>query len=222
MSKRAVLKFSLLVLLVLLAFFGVNQYEIFNNVNVVRWQDGIQNLGIWAPIGFILLYTIGTIVFLPGTIFTLIGGAAFGVFWGSILGIIAATCGALGAHFTARLLGKDFIDSLVMNNFKRLHRYNNKIASEGFLTILILRLTPFIPYNILNLALAYSPVKTRDYTLATAAGIAPGIIAYVYLGEAVATLSLRNIIFGVFGILLYMVFTAALVWRVRQARIATK
>lgn len=209
-------KFIIFILAIVAIFVLVDRYQIFGQENIILWREAIQSLGLFAPVGFILLYTIGTMLFLPGTIFTLLGGAAFGVFWGSVLGIIGGTTGALGAHWIARLFGKQAVDRFVHKRFRRVEAYNKQIEANGFLTVFLLRLTPLIPYNGLNLALAYSPIKLKDYTLATALGITPGVIAYVYLGEAIASLSVSNIIFGFGGIVIYMVLTALLAKRLRQ------
>ncbi len=216
MIDKARLKFFMFILAIIVIFVVVDRYDIFGQENIVLWQDAIQSLGWFAPIGFIFIYTIGTMLFLPGTIFTLLGGAAFGVFWGSVLAIIGATTGAIGAYWVARLFGKQAVDRFLHTRFERITTYNNRIEANGFLTVFLLRLTPLIPYNGLNLALAYSPVKLKDYTLATALGISPGVVAYVYLGEAIASLSARNIIFAIGGIALYMVLTALLAKRLRQ------
>lgn len=214
--NRAKLQFFLFIGVIIAVFIAVDRLDIFSEENIELWQEWIRSLGMWAPIGFILLYTIGTVLFLPGTIFTLIGGAAFGFFWGSVLGIIAATIGATGAHYTARRFGKDFVTQSTAKRFPAIARYKTKLEQNGFLTVLVLRLTPLIPYNGLNLALAYSPIKMKDYIAGTFIGVAPGAIAYVYLGEAVATLSPQNIAIGIGGIIAYMILTALLVKRINK------
>lgn len=214
---KAKAQFFLFIALIITAFVVVDRLDVFSEENIVLWQEWIRSLGLWAPLGFLALYTIGTVFFLPGTIFTLIGGAAFGLFWGSVLGIIGATIGAIGAHYTARRFGQDFIKQTTTARFPAIYRYKARLEQNGFLTVLVLRLTPLIPYNGLNLALAYSPIKMKDYALGTAIGVAPGAIAYVYLGEAVATLSPQNIAVGIAGIIIYMILTAALVKRINRS-----
>lgn len=214
--NRAKLQFFLFIGVIIAVFVTVDRLDIFTEENIELWQEWIRSLGLWAPIGFIVLYTIGTVLFLPGTIFTLIGGAAFGFFWGSVLGIIAATIGATGAHYTARWFGKDFVAQSTTQRFPSIARYKAKLEQNGFLTVLVLRLTPLIPYNGLNLALAYSPIKMKDYIAGTFIGVAPGAIAYVYLGEAMTTLSAQSIATGLGGIIAYMILTALLVKRISK------
>lgn len=213
--NRDRLQFALFLAVIIAAFYFVDRYDVFGQENIVLWQDWIASLNWVAPIGFVAVYTIGTMLFLPGTIFTLLGGAAFGVFWGSVLGVFGATLGAVAAHWVARLVGKKVVDEFAKKRFSRITRYNDRIEANGFLTVLLLRLTPLIPYNGLNFALAYSPVKLKDYTIATAIGITPGVIAYVYLGEAIASLSTTNIVFAAIGIVVYMLLTWLLAKQLR-------
>lgn len=214
--KKEKLQFFIFLIIIIVAFVVVDRYNLFGQENIQLWQQWISSLGILAPIGFILIYTIGSMLFLPGTLFTLLGGAAFGVFWGSLLSIFAATIGAVAAYWIARKLGKTTVDALIAKKFKRLSAYNTQIEQNGFLTVLLLRITPLIPYNGLNFALAYSPVRLRDFTLATLIGNAPSIVAYVYLGEAIASLSTTNIVFAGVGIGVYMLLTWLLAKRLKQ------
>lgn len=213
--KKDRLQFGLFLVVIVTAFYVVERYDVFGPENIILWQEWIASLGWIAPIGFVAIYTAGAMFFLPGTIFTLLGGAAFGVFWGSVLGVIGATAGAVAAHWVARLFGKTTVDEIAEKRFKKIIYYNDRIEANGFLTVLLLRITPLIPYNGLNFALAYSPVKMRDYTLATAIGITPGVIAYVYLGEAVASLSTGNIVLAGVGIGVYMLLTWLLAKRLK-------
>ena len=63
----------------------------FDATSLDRW---LADLGLWAPVVHVLLFTIGTVVFLPGSLFALAGGALFGPVWGAILNLLGATIGA--------------------------------------------------------------------------------------------------------------------------------
>ena len=51
----------------------------------------IEHLGIWGPIAFIATYNLATVLFIPGSVLTLGGGVLFGLWWGSVYVLIAAT-----------------------------------------------------------------------------------------------------------------------------------
>ena len=196
-------KFIFLLAVIAVAFYVVDQFDILGEENIALWQEFINSLGLLGPLSFILLYTVGAMLFLPGAAFTILGGAAFGIFWGSVLGVIGATAGAVAAHWMARHLGKDFVRRILDDKFDKVEKYNDKIKHNGLLAVTILRVTPLIPYNGLNFALAYTDVKNRDYIYGTAMGIIPSIVVYVLLGGAIASLSTSNIIYAGIGMLIY-------------------
>ncbi len=218
MKKRQKVTFITYIVGLVVLLFAIRESGVFAQDNLSNWEETIDSLGWLAPGVFILLYIVGSTIFLPGTIFTVIGGAVFGVFWGVVLSLIGATIGATTGFFTARAVGKEVVDGFLHNKLERVHRYNRRIEANGFLTVLLLRLTPLIPYNALSFALAYSPVKLRDFIWGTALGIVPGTITYVYLGEAIASLSLTNILLAVAGIGVYIVLSSMLVKRLSLSR----
>ena len=155
-------------------------------VNLLEW---IRELGIIAPIVFIIAYIIITVAFLPASVVTLGAGAVFGVLEGSIYVFIGAMLGATAAFLIGRFVARDWIAKKVENNkfFKSLDK---AIADEGRKLVFLIRLSPAFPFNLLNYALGLTKVSLPDYVLGTT-GIIPGTIMYVYLGslvEDVATL----------------------------------
>ena len=200
-------KFFLLVATIAVAFYVVEQFDILGDENIAIWQGFIASLGPLGPISFIAIYALGAVLFLPGAAFTILGGAAFGPVMGTVWGVLGATAGAVAARWVAKLLGYDFVHRILRSRFEKIEGYNEKIKRNGFLTVLILRITPLIPYNGLNFALAYTDVNLRDYTYATAIGIIPSIVVYVILGGAITSLSTANIIYASAGIGAYGLIT---------------
>jgi uncharacterized membrane protein YdjX (TVP38/TMEM64 family) len=126
--------------------------------------------GFWAPVIFILIYTIGICLFVPGTVLTTIGAAIFGAYWGFLYVLIAAVLGASAAFFIGRYLGRDFAASIIGD---RLRRYDEAIARNGFATVLYLRLIYF-PFTAMNFGMGLTRVRFRDYFWGTVLGIIAG------------------------------------------------
>lgn len=208
-------KFIALIALIVVAFIVVDQFDILSEDNIFRWQAFIDELGWGGPLIFIGIYTLGAVLFLPGTAFTILGGAAFGLFGGIIYSVIGATTGALAAHFVARLLGEDFVSERLQGRIKNFSMWQERIQKNGLLTVIILRITPLIPYNGLNFALAYTKVRTPDLVLGTALGIIPSIVAYVVFGGAVTSLSATNLGYATVGIVVYMALSYLLAKRMQ-------
>ena len=122
----------------------------------------------WGPIGFILIYGIGCIVALPGSLLTLCGGAIFGVPRGTVYNALASNLGATLAFLMARYFGRDFVSRLMKG---RIESFDEKVAKHGFRFILTVRLIPLIPFNGLNLGSGLSRIKYRDYLLGSVRGM---------------------------------------------------
>lgn len=130
---------------------------------------------------FILAYILLTILGIPGTVLTLAGGIIFGLFWGTILSVIGATLGALGAFWTARYLLKNYTERKFQKN-KALVRLSQAVTRKPFFFILTVRFAPISPFNVVNFLFGLTSVHWIPYTFATFFGIVPGTFAYTWLG----------------------------------------
>lgn len=143
-----------------------------------RW---IEQAGAAAPLLFIVTYAIGTVLFLPGSVLTLAGGALFGPLWGTIYSLTAASVGAVLAFIIARYLASDWVEQKTAGRLKRL---KEGVESEGWRFVAFVRLVPLFPFNLLNYALGLTRIRLSHYFIASYACMLPGAIAYTYLGYA--------------------------------------
>lgn len=145
----------------------------------------IQNLTEKHPccteIIFLSLFTILTILGIPGTILVFVGGSIFGLTWGTFWSVLGATMGALGAFLIARYFLHDSI-AKKYSKHKALKKLQTYIKREPFYFILAVRFAPISPFNLVNFLLALTPINWFTYTLATFIGIIPGTLAYTWLG----------------------------------------
>ncbi len=142
---------------------------------------GIAELGAWAPLAFMGLYVAATVVFLPGSILGLAGGALFGPLWGAVYTLVAATAGATLAFLAARYVASDWVARKAGGRLKQLIE---GVEAEGWRFVAFVRLVPLFPFNLLNYALGLTRIRLLDYVLASLVCMAPGTIAYTYLGYA--------------------------------------
>lgn len=148
---------------------------------------GIDNLGLWAPLAFIGLYIVATVVFLPGSILTLGAGVVFGVIKGSLFVFVGAMLGATAAFLVGRYGARDWVARQIDNNLK-FQAIDDAIGREGRKIIFLLRLSPAFPFNLLNYGLGLTQIGLKDYILGTT-GIIPGTLMYVYLGSLAGSLA---------------------------------
>jgi uncharacterized membrane protein YdjX (TVP38/TMEM64 family) len=141
----------------------------------------ISALGAWAPIGFILIYALGTVLFFPGSILSLLGGAVFGPVWGTAWNLTGATLGATIAFILARTVAGGWVAGRVGG---RLRRLVDGVTAEGWRFVALMRLVPLIPFNLLNYALGLTGLSLASYVLTSAVCMLPGAMAYTWLGYA--------------------------------------
>lgn len=158
-----------------------------DQLNVEALEIWVKDAGTAGPIVFMMIYIIGTVFFLPGSILTLAGGALFGPILGTFINLTGATIGAILSFIAARYLASDWVEKKSGKRFKSL---NEGVENEGWKYVAFVRLVPLFPFNLLNYALGLTKVKLSHYSLATYICMLPGALAYTYLGyvgrEAVA------------------------------------
>lgn len=142
------------------------------------WVDG---LGVWGPVVFVAGYAIAAVAFVPGSLLTLAAGAIFGLGKGTALVFIAATLGASAAFLVSRYLARGFVERRLAGN-ERFAAIDQAIGAQGWKIVLLLRLSPVFPFNLLNYALGLTRVRFADYVVASV-GMLPGTLLYVYYGK---------------------------------------
>ncbi|MEO8217863.1 MAG: TVP38/TMEM64 family protein [Acidobacteriota bacterium] len=148
---------------------------------VPQFAEWVHSLGFWGPIVFIGGYILATVAFIPGSILTLAAGAIFGLLRGTAYVFIGATAGSILAFLVSRYGARERIERRVQGN-KKFEAIDRAVGAQGFKIVLLLRLSPVFPFNLLNYALGLTKVSLRDYALA-AAGMLPGTFLYVYYGK---------------------------------------
>ncbi|MEA5486950.1 MULTISPECIES: TVP38/TMEM64 family protein [Pseudanabaena] len=161
---------------------GFNPQELLRNA--LQW---VESLGYVGGIAFIGIYIIATVAFLPGSILTLGAGVVFGVFLGSIYVFIGATIGAIAAFLVGRYLARGWIGKKIAGN-QKFNAIDKAVAHEGFKIVLLTRLSPIFPFNLLNYAFGVTGVSLKDYALASV-GMFPGTVMYVYIGSLAGDLA---------------------------------
>lgn len=144
-------------------------------------EAAIHGMGAWAPLAYMGLYAVATVLFLPGSLLGLAGGALFGPVWGAIYTLIGATVGATLAFLAARYVASDWVRAKAGGRLKQLIE---GVEAEGWRFVAFTRLVPLFPFNLLNYALGLTRIRLVEYVLASLVCMAPGTIAYTYLGYA--------------------------------------
>jgi len=192
--KKKTLKFTVLILFIIIAIFLLKYFELASYFNLDMIREKINEFGIFAPLIFIIFYTLATIFFFPGIPLTVSSGIIFGTVFGTIYAVIGATLGASLAFLIVKYFGNSFVQDLIKKKFVKLNDYDKKLKENGFFSVLFLRLVPIFPFNGLNFSLGFTKVKFSDYFLATLIGIIPGSFILAYFGDSLLNLNIINII----------------------------
>ncbi len=154
----------------------------FDASSLEAWVAGAGAVG---PLLFIALYAVAAILFLPGSVLTLAGGALFGPVAGTFYNLTGATLGAALAFLVARYLASDWVRARMVDGAgTRIGRLFRGVESEGWRFVALTRLVPLFPFNLLNYALGLTRIPFLHYLFASAVFMLPAAAAYTYLGHA--------------------------------------
>lgn len=130
---------------------------------------------------FMLAHVVANTLGVPGTLLVVVGGAVYGLWWGTVWSVIGASLGAIAAFCLARYLLSDWFKARFYHKpiFKKL---NATLCTDALLCVLTIRFSPVSPFNVVNFVLGLSPVPVRAYAIGTFIGIIPGTLAYTWLG----------------------------------------
>lgn len=171
---RAALALAIIGAIALVAIFRAQ----LDTTAIAQW---IGRFGMAGPLIFMLIYTIGTVLFVPGSLLTVTGGALFGPVWGTLYSLTGATLGATLAFLIARYLTSGWV---ARKSGGRLRQLTQGVEAEGWRFVAFVRLVPLIPFNALNYALGLTTIKLSHYVITSYLCMLPGAIAYTYLGYA--------------------------------------
>ena len=143
----------------------------------------VQSLGAGGPVAFIAAYGIAAVLVLPCVLLTLAAGALWGVGRGVVYAMTGAVLGAALAFLAARYLVRRFVQAYV-DRHSRLAAIDRAVEAEGFRLMFLLRLSPIVPYTLLNYVLGVSRVRFGDF-IGALAGMLPAVVMYVYAGKVI-------------------------------------
>lgn len=152
--------------------------------NALTW---VESLGSIAPIAFIALYNVATVLLIPGSLLTLGSGVLFGLVWGSVYVFFAATLGATLAFWLGRTVARDWVSKKI-SAYPKFAAIDKAVSKEGFKIVFLTRLSPLFPFNLLNYAFGITQVSLKDYVLGSV-GMIPGTILYVYIGSLIGSVA---------------------------------
>lgn len=216
MGRDALLR--LVVFIALLSAILIATYFFRDQINLSVLETALADMGIWAPLLFILIYALATILFLPGSVLTLAGGFIFGPVWGCLYNLSGAMIGSTVAFLIARYLASDWVAAKAGGKLKSLM---TGVEKEGWKFVAVVRLVPLIPFNLLNYALGLTRIPLSHAIIASVIFMLPGALAYTYvgsLGQTALAGEVKVIVTRVLIAVGLLVLLASLPWVLKQWR----
>ena len=174
------MNYKKLVILVLLGALIIGAYLNRDLLQIETLQQWVENAGSFGWIAFVLIYIGATVLFLPASLLTLLGGFLFGPIIGTILNLAGASIGASIAFLIARFTDGGWIRSKAGNKIGSLM---DKVDEEGWRAVAFVRLVPLFPFSLLNYVLGLSKIPFVQYVITSIICMAPASAAYTFFGH---------------------------------------
>jgi uncharacterized membrane protein YdjX (TVP38/TMEM64 family) len=184
---------------------------------LASFRGWVFDLGLLGALLYVVAYIVCSVLMIPGTALTLGAGGVFGYTYGLILTIIGSNLGALAAFLLARTVMQKRVE-LWSANSPRFVSINHAVSSNGFKVVFLLRLTPAVPFTLLNYLLGVTRVTLPRYAAATLLGMLPANMTFVYIGVLSANIAMQKEVGRTFWIAGAVATIAALVVISRIAR----
>jgi uncharacterized membrane protein YdjX (TVP38/TMEM64 family) len=212
-----VLKFKsgiLLLTIICIIATGIGVF-LLGGIDRSQLQIWLEQMGILAPIAYIILYIIATILILPSTPLNMTGGAIFDLWWGTLWTTIAAVLAAIISFAFTRSVGRELIAKKLAGRWEAI---DAEMRQGGLFYMFAIRLLPLIPYGIVNFAAGLTGIKFRDYLLGTVIGTVPGILPFVMMGAGLKELSSGRILPLMCALSLTGILVGGTTWYKRSRR----
>jgi len=152
---------------------------------VTEWLEQLARLNeqypVAVPAAYVAAVTVATVVLFPGWISMMLGGLLFGLLPGVPFALFGITAGAFGAFLAGRMLGRSWVEKRMGDSLK-LQALDEAVNAQSFYIVFLTRFAIVLPFNVLNYAFGLTRVTPATYVAATALGMLPAVLLYVYLG----------------------------------------
>lgn len=150
--------------------------------------DWVEGLGLWGLVVLTAAYIPACVLLVPGTLITFVAGFLYGVVPTTVAISIGSTLGASAAFWVGRTLARGWVERKLAG-YPRFRALDQAVAAQGFKIVFLTRLSPALPFNLLNYAFGLTRVRFRDYFFASWIGMLPGTVLYAYIGSAAKSLA---------------------------------
>lgn len=189
---------------------AVASFFVVRNISLEEIKTWVLGHGAWAAVIYIATFVVLPIFFFPVPVIVLAGGTIFGLFKGTLYTMIGVVINTPIMYFIGRFLLKDFVHNFVNNHMSEklrnaLQSTNQKVLA---LVLFIIRLSPIFSYNLVNYISGVTEIKFLPYILTTIAGVLPGVIVFINIGENVLNVGSKEFFISLSFLLVLVIISA--------------
>lgn len=181
-KKVNIIKFTIFIIIVSMGLFIMfKNRHLIMDIDIDKVIKFIDEDGAMASVIYMLSYAIKPfLVIIPTNILAIISGTMFGPIRGFLFTMVGFFISGTIAFYIARILGKDFVESIIG---KRLMKLDDNMEKNGFNILLMLRLPPILPFDPLSYACGLTKISYGEFITASLLGVMPETICYSILGK---------------------------------------
>ena len=204
LSKYIKILFSLIIIFVI----GIVIYKVLSmDIGPSDIQKYVTSFGKFAPVIYILMFAVVPLTLFPDSILAIGGGLIFGLFKGYLYTLIGALIGASLSFYISRKLGRSFLKKITKD---KLDYIEDMINSKGFFVILLLRLIPLFPFDVISYVAGLTSIKYRDFLFATIIGTIPGILVFTNIGAQSVNIASKSFYISIMALILLILLSIIL------------
>ncbi|MDZ8106401.1 MAG: TVP38/TMEM64 family protein [Nostoc sp. DedQUE12a] len=173
-------KFGISIIIVICIIATAIAVYLLGGIEPAQIQAWLKSAGIWAPIIYILVYVVATVLILPSTALNLTGGAIFGPVLGTIWTSLAAIIAAIVSFTFTRTIGREAVAKRLAGKWQAM---DAEVRRAGLFYMFAIRLVAVMPYGLVNFTAGLTSVSFKDYVIGTSLGTVPGVLPFVLLGS---------------------------------------
>lgn len=189
---------------------AVASFFVVRNISLEEIKTWVLGHGAWAAVIYIATFGVLPIFFFPVPVIVLAGGTIFGLFKGTLYTMIGVLINTPIMYFIGRFLLKDFVHNFVDNHMSEKLRNALKSTNQKVLALVlfIIRLSPIFSYNLVNYISGVTEIKFLPYILTTIAGVLPGVIVFINIGENVLNVGSKEFFISLSFLLVLVIISA--------------
>jgi len=195
-----------------------HHFNLQERFNFEKIRSMVENAGTWGFVVFASAYLFSALIPFPATLLSTVSGAIWGEYLGTLVTVVSATLASCVPFLIARYLGRGLVGKIIQKNHTA-DRCDRFASRNGFMAVLIMRLVPIFPWDLVNYATGLCGIKFRDYFRASLIGTIPASFTYNLIGSSLGQPLDKTKIILIVILVLIIAFTMIIVKRRKQETI---